>query len=180
MPLLKNNIKIIRQHLNCTQTAFAQVLEIGFRTYVRYESGERNVPAGVLVKISRLGNISLDRLLMTRLTSDDLRNPDTLLPPDKPKTLQVISGSIKEGRLMLKGFREDFLITINSQEKSFLNQFRKLPAKEGEKYLQELEKQARKISKNSARSTPQTGSTFKKKSNKTRLKKMARTIKNTP
>ncbi len=40
--------------------ALSEALEIGFRTYVRYEAGERNAP--VMVKLAKLGNVSLDRL----------------------------------------------------------------------------------------------------------------------
>ena len=44
MTILSNNLKVIRKNLNCTQTSLAEVLEIGFRTYVRYEAGERDAP----------------------------------------------------------------------------------------------------------------------------------------
>lgn len=117
MTVLSHNMKLIRKKLNCTQTVFSQILEIGFRTYVRYESGERDVPAVVLVKISNLGNISLDRLLTTRLDETELNQPDDLTPPEIPESLAIVGGSLQEGRIMLKGYRDDFLITLNPGEK---------------------------------------------------------------
>ena len=73
-------MKTIRKGLSCTQMAIAKVLDIGFRTYVRYEAGERDAPVAVLVKFARLGSISLDRLLTTKLEPSDLEMPD-LDPP---------------------------------------------------------------------------------------------------
>ncbi len=177
MTYLSDNMKAIRNHLNCTQTAFAQVLEIGFRTYVRYESGERDVPAAILVKISRLGNVSLDRLLITRLDKVELEQPDTLTPPDKPKTLRVIGGSLHEGRLMFKGFRHDFLITVNPREKRILNHFRKLSPRVREKYLQDVETLTQKKLKKPINGQKPVSSKMLKRKNTSRLKKMAHSIK---
>ena len=66
MTVLSENLKIIRKKLDCTQNALSEVLEIGFRTYVRYEAGERDAPVSVLVKLARLASVSLDRLLTTK------------------------------------------------------------------------------------------------------------------
>ena len=76
MIVLAENMRTIRKSLKCTQMALAQVLDIGFRTYVRYESGERDAPVSVMIKLSRLGNISLDRLLTTRISNEELKHPD--------------------------------------------------------------------------------------------------------
>ena len=45
----------------------ARLIDVGFRTYVRYEVGERDAPVNVLIKMAKLGNISLDQLLSTAL-----------------------------------------------------------------------------------------------------------------
>ena len=45
----------------------ARLIDVGFRTYVRYEIGERDAPVKVLIKMAKLGNISLDKLLSTAL-----------------------------------------------------------------------------------------------------------------
>ena len=63
MSILSKNVKLIRRELRCTQSAMAEILRIGFRTYVRYEAGERDAPVSVLIKLAHLGNISLEQLL---------------------------------------------------------------------------------------------------------------------
>ena len=45
----------------------ARLIDVGFRTYVRYEVGEHDEPEKVLIKMAKLGNISLDQLLSTAL-----------------------------------------------------------------------------------------------------------------
>ena len=52
MTVLAQNLKTIRKNLNCTQMTISDVLDIGFRTYVRYEAGERDAPVAVLVKLA--------------------------------------------------------------------------------------------------------------------------------
>ena len=59
MTILSENLRTIRKKLNCTQMALSEVLEIGFRTYVRYEAGERDAPVSVMVKLAKLGKVSL-------------------------------------------------------------------------------------------------------------------------
>ena len=126
MTVLAQNLKMIRQSLSCTQMAISQVLDIGFRTYVRYEAGDRDAPVAVLVKLARLGNISLDRLLTTSLTSADLKVPDTEEAPPVPKEMEIISGGLEEGRIMFKGLRNDYLISTNKSERSLLSWYREL------------------------------------------------------
>ena len=45
----------------------ARLIDVGFRTYVRYEVGERDASMNVLIKMAKLGNIPLDQLLSTAL-----------------------------------------------------------------------------------------------------------------
>ena len=45
----------------------ARLIDIGFRTYVLCETGERDAPVKVLIKMAKLGSISLDKLLSTAL-----------------------------------------------------------------------------------------------------------------
>lgn len=84
MTVLAENLKTIRKGLPCTQMAISEVLEIGFRTYVRYEAGERDAPISVLIKIAKLGNISLDCLLTTKITADVIKTPDAEKAPGRP------------------------------------------------------------------------------------------------
>ena len=67
MTLLAQNLKIIRKKLNLTQITLARLIDVGFRTYVRYEVGERDALVNVLIKMAKLGNISLDQQLSTAL-----------------------------------------------------------------------------------------------------------------
>ena len=57
MSVLAKNLKTVRKELGCTQSLMAEILKVGFRTFVRYEAGEIDAPISVMVKIARLGNI---------------------------------------------------------------------------------------------------------------------------
>ena len=81
MTVLSENLKTIRKNLKCTQGALSEVLGIGFRTYVRYEAGERDAPVSLLVKMARLGELSLDRLLTTKVLLEELQTPDQKILP---------------------------------------------------------------------------------------------------
>ena len=179
MTTLSENMKTIRKGLSCTQMAIAKVLDIGFRTYVRYEAGERDAPVAVLVKFSRLGSISLDRLLTTKLEPSDLEIPDLDPPAGKLSQIEAIGGSLKEGRLVFKGVRGDYHVAVNQDEKKLLNHFRKMNTKSQDKCLQDMEWS---LKKNKGRaSTASENKKISRKVEKTRntskLKKMAKTIK---
>jgi len=139
MTVLAQNLKTIRQNLSCTQMAISQVLDIGFRTYVRYEAGERDAPVAVLVKLARLGNISLDRLLTTPLTLADLKIPDVEEAPHAPKKMEIISGGPEEGRVMFKGLLNDHLISTNKNERNLLSSYRALSRPNRDKCLLDAE-----------------------------------------
>ena len=147
MTILSNNLKVIRQNLNCTQISLAEVLEIGFRTYVRYEAGERDAPVSVLVKLARLGNLSLDRLLTTKVLPEDLKVPDQKNFPNSKAPLEVIGGGLKEGRLMFKGLLNDNLISTNKEEQKLLKLFREMSPINREKFFLDTEWVFNSISK---------------------------------
>ena len=65
MTLLAQNLKIIRK--NQPHANSSRQIDVGFRTYVRYEVGERHAPVNVLIKMAKLENISLDQLFSTAL-----------------------------------------------------------------------------------------------------------------
>jgi len=69
MSILSKNLKTIRKELRCTQSVMSEILKVGFRTYVRYEAGEGDAPVSVLVKIAKLGNLSLEQLLTVQVKS---------------------------------------------------------------------------------------------------------------
>jgi transcriptional regulator with XRE-family HTH domain len=139
MTILSDNLKTIRKNHNCTQMALSEVLEIGFRTYVRYEAGERDAPVSVLVKLARLGNLSLDRLLTTKVLPEDLQTPDMEKLPTSKAPLEVIGGGLEEGRLMFKGQLNDNLISTNKEEQKLLTLFRELNPTNREKFLLDAE-----------------------------------------
>ena len=72
--------------------ALSEVLEIGFRTYVRYEAGERDAPVSLMVKIAKLGKVSLDRLLTTKILLEDLDTPDQEKSQSIIRNAEVIGG----------------------------------------------------------------------------------------
>ena len=126
MTLLAKNLKTIRKKLCLTQSALARLLDIGFRTYVRYEAAKRDAPLPTLIKIAKLGSISLDRLLKTTLTLENLEIADSESTPSKPKKIEIITGGVQEGKAMFIGLKHYHLITVNKLEKTLLLAYRKL------------------------------------------------------
>ncbi|MBI4389380.1 MAG: helix-turn-helix transcriptional regulator [Nitrospinae bacterium] len=139
MTTLSENLKTIRKSLRCTQMAISKVLDIGFRTYVRYEAGERDAPVSVLVKFAKLGNLSLDRLLTTQITPEELKIPDVETLPSAPARLEAIGGSLEEGRLVFKGLKGDFLVSSCPNEKSLIGLFRRMDRTTREKVILDAE-----------------------------------------
>ena len=97
MSILAQNMKTIRRELRCTQSAMSDILKVGFRTYVRYEAGERDAPVAVLVKMARLGNMSLENLLTRKIDQLSILSMDTEtlnLTPPEVKSVNFQTGSI--------------------------------------------------------------------------------------
>ena len=138
MTILSENLKTLRNKINCTQMTLSKVLEIGFRTYVRYEAGERDAPVSVMVKLAKLANISLDQLLTTKIVPEDLDTSGLENTQNIIQNPEVISGSIENGRLMLKGFLEDNLVTNTKDEQKLLTLFRKVNDISRDKFLLDL------------------------------------------
>ena len=139
MTVLSENLKTIRKNLKCTQGALSEVLGIGFRTYVRYEAGERDAPISILVKMARLGELSLDRLLTTKVLLEELQTPDQKILPKSKVPPEVICGDLEEGRLMFKGQLCDHLISTKKEEQKLLMLFRKLNTSNQKKFLLDAE-----------------------------------------
>ena len=138
MTILSENLKTLRNKTNCTQMTLSKVLEVGFRTYVRYEAGERDAPVSVMVKLAKLANISLDQLLTTKIVPEDLDTSGLENTQNIIQNPEVISGSIENGRLMLKGFLEDNLVTNTKDEQKLLTLFRKVNDISRDKFLLDL------------------------------------------
>ncbi len=120
MTVLAENLKTIRKNLKCTQMAISEVLELGFRTYVRYEAGERDAPISLMIKLARLGNVSLDRLLTTKIQPQDLLVPDTDKPPKSSRKPVVVGGSLDEGEPVTfrKGDRQIVVALVDEREET--------------------------------------------------------------
>ena len=84
MSILARNLKTIRKELGCTQSVLSEILKIGFRTFVRYEAGERDAPVSVLIKIAYLGNISLEQLLTTGIEPNGIAPLAKISKQSKP------------------------------------------------------------------------------------------------
>jgi transcriptional regulator with XRE-family HTH domain len=178
MTILSENLKTIRKNHNFTQMAISEVLEIGFRTYVRYEAGERDAPVLVLEKLARLGSLSIDRLLTTKVLPEDLQTSDKEKAPTSKLPLEVIGGGLEEGRLMFKGQLNDNLISTNKEEQKLLTLFRKLNPSNREKFLHDAEWVYNNTRKSVRYHKPKRiPRKYEKAENAVKLKKLAKSIK---
>jgi transcriptional regulator with XRE-family HTH domain len=128
MSQISENLKVVRKHLDLTQLEFSKILEIGFRTYVRYEIGERETPIPVLVKISKLNKISLDELILSPLVINDFRGFSQKSFSEKNKKSQTPFPIENEP-----------LVTSKKDEINLLNLFRGMNLQTQKKYLVEME-----------------------------------------
>jgi transcriptional regulator with XRE-family HTH domain len=124
MSILAKNLKTIRKELGCTQSVMSGILNVGFRTFVRYEAGERDAPVSVLVKIARLGNISLEHLLTSQIDKNDIA-PLRRISKDLSAT-EVSAVNFKEGMVTFDSPARQELITLEDTERKILTLFRKM------------------------------------------------------
>ncbi len=59
-----NNLKILREKNEMTQTQLAEILGISVQRYNMYELGKRNLPSKIAVNISKALNTSLDEIFL--------------------------------------------------------------------------------------------------------------------
>ena len=138
MSILAQNMKIIRRELRCTQSAMSDILKVGFRTYVRYEAGERDAPVAVLVKMARLGNISLEHLLTQKIDSLAILPMDTetlnLTPPE------IKSVNFQTGQISFKKLSKEGMLALDEAEKKAVSAYRRMPQSLKSTFLKDLEK----------------------------------------
>ena len=138
MSILAQNMKIIRRGLKCTQSAMSDILKVGFRTYVRYEAGERDAPVAVLVKMARLGNISLEHLLTRKIDSLAILPMDTetlnLTPPE------IKSVNFQTGHISFKKVTKEGMLALDEAEKKAISAYRRMPQNLKSTFLKDLEK----------------------------------------
>ncbi len=116
----------------------SDILKVGFRTYVRYEAGERDAPVSVLVKLARLGNISLEQLLTQKI------NKENVVPIDV-ETLDISSPEVKSvnfktGKILFKKPSREEMLAAHESEKVALSLFRKMSDSDQKRFIKEIEK----------------------------------------
>lgn len=56
-------IRSLREDRDFTQKYVAQILNCSQQVYSNYELGQRDIPTDILIKLSRLYNVSIDYIL---------------------------------------------------------------------------------------------------------------------
>ena len=56
-------LKDIREDNDLTQQKLAEMLDMSQTGYSKYETGENDIPTQILIKLSRIYNVSIDYLL---------------------------------------------------------------------------------------------------------------------
>jgi transcriptional regulator with XRE-family HTH domain len=124
MPILAKNLKTIRKELGCTQSVMSEILKVGFRTFVRYEAGARDVPVSVLVTIARLGNISLEQLLTSEIDKNDIAPLQKVNKSLSSTEVSVVN--FKQGSVVFNNPSRQEFITLDGGERKMLTLFRKM------------------------------------------------------
>ena len=65
-------IRELREDADLTQAQMAQILNCSQQVYSNYELGQRDVPTGILIRLSQLYHVSVDYIL--GLTDNPKRN----------------------------------------------------------------------------------------------------------
>ena len=61
--MIYKRIRDLREDNDLNQTSVAKMLGMSQTGYSKYETGENDVPTAVLIRLSRLYNVSIDYLL---------------------------------------------------------------------------------------------------------------------
>ena len=126
MSILAKNLKTIRKELGCTQSMMSGILKVGFRTFVRYEAGERDAPVSVLIKVARLANISLEKLLTTSIEPIDIVPLKKTGQGSNPGKIESLD--FQTGYVTFKNPNCREIITVDDVERRILALFRKMPS----------------------------------------------------
>lgn len=95
-----DNLKIIRNKLGLTLDQFSAKIGVPKSTYVRYENGRRSAPMDVLMKISHLANIGIDKII----NSDNIeKKVDSQMGHSTIKLYPNIKASCSNGSAIVNG-----------------------------------------------------------------------------
>lgn len=56
-------IRALREDMDISQTKMAKMLSMSQTGYSKYETGENDVPTQILIKLSKIHNVSIDYIL---------------------------------------------------------------------------------------------------------------------
>lgn len=56
-------IRDLREDMDLTQTQMAKLLNMSQTGYSKYETGENDIPTAILIKLSKIHNVSIDYIL---------------------------------------------------------------------------------------------------------------------
>lgn len=88
MSVFSENIRLLRATLGKTQRELSKQIQITSSRYSSYENGKSKPPVDVLIRISRIFNVSIDLLLSVDLKKHSLK--DMLKLPDNRIVLPVV------------------------------------------------------------------------------------------
>lgn len=89
----ENRLRAIRERSGLSQSATAKSVGISTNTYQRYEYGERDIPADVLVKLALLFNVSSDYILMQTDKEDGFGTSVEYYYVDLPVMGEIAAGT---------------------------------------------------------------------------------------
>lgn len=73
--MMYQRLRDLREDHDLSQRQLAQIIGMSQTGYSKYETGENDIPTSILIKLSRLYDVSIDYLLGE--TNDPKRNPAT-------------------------------------------------------------------------------------------------------
>ena len=58
--MVYQQLRDLREDMDLTQRQLSEILHMHITTYVRYESGEREIPFNIVISLAKFYNVSLD------------------------------------------------------------------------------------------------------------------------
>ncbi len=93
----KNNLKALREEVDMSQSAVAKAIGVSTNSYQRYEYGERDIPGDVLIRLSKLFDVSSDYILAQTQKKDYEGQKQTLKDGSREFVPIPVLGEIAAG-----------------------------------------------------------------------------------